>query len=336
MSDNSDVKVDFVLLWVDGADPEWIKEKEIYSPKKANYSNKSNRFRDWDNLQYWFRGVEKYAPWVNKIYFITWGHVPSWLNLEHPKVVVVNHKDYIPAEYLPTFNSNTIELNLHRIKELSEYFVLFNDDMFIIDKVKLKDFFKDGKPRDEMIFNAIVPKGEKYRINYTNLNNIGIVNEHFRKKAIIKKMPFKIFNLKYGKELIRTILTLPWDGITGIKNPHVGTSHLKSTFDNLWGLEEEKLDATCRNRFRGLNDLNHWLMRYWNLCNGNFVPRKHSFAHYYNISDNNEKIYKCIQKQKYKMICINDMSEDIDFNRIKEELRGAFDKIYKEKSSFEV
>ena len=54
--------IDFVITWVDGDDPKWKKEKEQYSKK-----NDSKRFRDWDNLQYWFRAVEKYAPWVINI-----------------------------------------------------------------------------------------------------------------------------------------------------------------------------------------------------------------------------------------------------------------------------
>lgn len=67
-------------------------------------------------LKYWFRGVEKYAPWVHKIYFVTCGQKPDWLNENHDKLVLVNHEDYIPHEYLPTFSSHTIELNFHRIK----------------------------------------------------------------------------------------------------------------------------------------------------------------------------------------------------------------------------
>jgi hypothetical protein len=59
--------------------------------------------------------VEKYAPWVNRVFFITCGQCPPWLNRNHPKLRLVDHKDFIPLEYLPTFNSMTIELNLHRI-----------------------------------------------------------------------------------------------------------------------------------------------------------------------------------------------------------------------------
>ena len=70
----------------------------------------------------------------------------TWLNTENPKLTVVNHKDYIPEEYLPTFSSHPIELNLHRIKGLSEQFVYFNDDTFIINAMQPEDFFKKGLP----------------------------------------------------------------------------------------------------------------------------------------------------------------------------------------------
>ena len=55
---------------------------------------------------------------------------------------------YNTEKYLPTFNANTIELNLHRIEGLAEQFVYFNDDMFITDHVKPEDFFRDGHPMD--------------------------------------------------------------------------------------------------------------------------------------------------------------------------------------------
>ena len=83
-----------------------------------------------DNLQYWFRGVGKFAPWVNRIHFITYGHLPPWLNVDHPKINIVRHTDYIPKKYLPTFNSHVIELNIHRIEGLANCFVYFNDDTF--------------------------------------------------------------------------------------------------------------------------------------------------------------------------------------------------------------
>ena len=62
-------KMDFVILWVDGNDEKWIEEKNKYLELKGD--TKANRFRDCENMQYLFRGIEKFAPWVNKIFFIT-------------------------------------------------------------------------------------------------------------------------------------------------------------------------------------------------------------------------------------------------------------------------
>ena len=84
-------KIDFVIMWVDGSDPKWLAEKNKYSEKKVSIDDGINRYRDMNLLKYWFRGVEKYTPWVNKIYFVTWGHLPEWLDTSNPKLVIVNH-----------------------------------------------------------------------------------------------------------------------------------------------------------------------------------------------------------------------------------------------------
>ena len=106
------------------------------------------RYRDWDNLQYVFRGIKKFAPWIHKVYLITNGQLPKWFNTQNEKLVVVNHKDYIPAEYLPTFCCSPIELNLHRVSNLSEHFVYMNDDFFFLKPLKKTDFFtRNGLPK---------------------------------------------------------------------------------------------------------------------------------------------------------------------------------------------
>ena len=67
-------KIDFVITWVDGSDDRWQKEKQKTRKHLgivADVDDRKERYRDWDNLQYWFRGVEKYAPWVRKIHFVT-------------------------------------------------------------------------------------------------------------------------------------------------------------------------------------------------------------------------------------------------------------------------
>ena len=68
-------------------------------------------------------------------------HLPKWLKEEHPKLHIVRHEDFIPAEFLPTFSSHPIEWNFHRIEWLTENFVYFNDDMFLIKKSFSGRFF---------------------------------------------------------------------------------------------------------------------------------------------------------------------------------------------------
>ena len=326
--------IDFVILWVNGNDPKWKCEKEKY---KENKLNDINRFRDWDNLQYWFRGVEKYAPWVNKVHFITWGHVPKWLNINHPKLNIVKHQDYIPKEYLPTFNSNVIELNLHRLKDLSERFVLFNDDMFLCKKVKEEDFFKNGKPCEMYAENINMPMGYNNSFSHTALNNIGIINKHFNKRDVMKKNIGKYFNIKYGIDNLRTLFLLPWPQYSQFKDPHLPVSLLKSNLNMLWEIENEAFNITSTNKFRQSTDINQYLIRYWQLLTGNFYPRNNRIGKYFEIKDKNEQLIKVIEKQKYKMICINDVSRtiEVDFENVKTELNSAFEKILPNKSSFE-
>lgn len=328
-------KVDFVILWVDGSDINWITEKKLYDKSIIDAASCAARFRDWNILQYWFRGIEKFAPWVNRIFFITWGHLPKWLNTSHSKLQIVNHKEFIPAKYLPTYNSNAIELNLHRIANLSEKFVLFNDDTFIIQPVCKEDFFQKGMPVDEFVLNAIIPYYDMPIISHTCVNNVRIINKYFKKRSVVKEHFGKIYNLKYGVGLVRSCLLSAWAEFPGFYNTHIPLAHLKSTFELLWEKEYDELDQTCLNKFRQYNDLNHWLMRYWNLCSGTFVPRKTGFGKLFTVSNDNHFILDYITKQKGKTICINDSSTEFNFCSASIELKQSFDKILPDKSAFE-
>ncbi len=328
-------KIDFVILWVDGDDPSWLKQKNEYSPIKKDYGNNNNRFRDWNNLRYWFRAVEKFAPWVNNVFFITWGHLPKWLNINHPKLKIIKHSDYIPAEYLPTFNSDVIETNLHRIKELSENFVLFNDDVFIIKPTVPEDFFIEGLPCDSYVENLIVPSANGSRICHTKLTNTQIINDHFTKKKVHRAYHRKVYNIKYGLQNFITLYFSIFPKYTGFRNPHIAMSHLKSTFETIWGEEYDLMHASCLNKFRGYNDISHWLMRYWNLCSGHFEPRSTKFGRYFAVSNNNQQIISYIKCGGGKIVCINDPIDDFDFDKAKAEINAALNEILPQKCSFE-
>ena len=325
--------IDFVIPWVDGGDQEWLKEKNKYSQNKMDGDDiRDIRFRDWGTLKYWFRGVEKFAPWVNKVHFITCGHLPSWLNVSHPKLHIVNHKDYIPEQYLPTFSSHVIELNMHRIPDLSENFVYFNDDIFILRDLKPQDFFVDGKPCDICVANAITPRlGEFSPIL---LQTTSYINKNFNKRLDLRNNLAKWFSLKYGALLIRTICLLPWTYYTGFYNHHLAVAYNKKNLEEVWEKEPEILTKTCEHRFRNDTDVNQYIFRYWRLAKGEFIPHR-ILGKYQNVTSDNDVIYRTIRKQKYKLYCINDREENYDFDAEKTKIIMAFDSILNEKSSFE-
>lgn len=326
-------EIDFVIPWVDGNDTAWRREKEQYSRMKTSEEDARDiRFRDWETLRYWFRGVERYAPWVNKIHFITWGHLPEWLNTGHPKLHIVNHSDYIPGQYLPTFSSHVIELNMHRIPGLSEHFVYFNDDIFILKPLKKSDFFVGGLPCDICVSNSITPRlGEFSPIL---LQTTSYINKHFDKRENIRNNFWKWFSPKYGTLLIRTLCLLPWTFHTGFYNHHLAVPYLKKTMKTVWEEEPQILNQTCLHRFRNDQDVNQYIFRYWQLASGNFVPGK-MLGRYINMSDDNSKIYETLRSNTIKLFCINDKDFTADFDSEKKRLIHAFESLLPDKSEFE-
>ena len=339
------MEIDFVITWVDGNDPEWIAEKAKYETKE-NGDNRDKRYRDWDLLRYWFRGVEQYAPWVRYIHFVTYGHLPKWLNTDNPKLRIVKHSDYIPCEYLPTFSCRPIELNLHRIPGLSDHFVYFNDDMFLTHKVTEEDFFKKGLPCDTAILDAAFIYGGKVgekklgieEYNTSPVMNMVPLNRNFKKKEAIKHSRNKWYNISYGAQIMRNLLLQPWNCFTGIKSFHLPYSYLKSTFVDLWEKEPELLGEACIHKFRNPMDVSSRLFSYWQLASGSFYPRSPKIGKMFYISDDeasNERIYKCIICHEYRMICINDEIEK-GFKEAQNKVIAAFDEALPNRSSYEI
>ena len=326
--------MDFVILWVDDKDSEWREEYGKYSLLEEG-EKRVCRFRDWDNLHYWFRGVEKFAPWVDQVFFITAGQVPSWMNVNHPKLKIIFHEEYIPKDILPTFNSNTIEMFLHQIPGLSEQFVLFNDDFFIINKIKPEHFFVRNMPVDICALNVF-----DTRDGYLSpIRNIDIINKHFDKSKSFKNDYFKWFSTNNGKHLVRTLLLCWWPHFVGFYDHHLPQPFLKSTFQEIWSKEKSTLLDSVRLKFRQKNNLTQYLFRYWQLASGHFVCRnicsRSVVIHQKHIKDDNiDRIASIIRKQKKNIIVIND-SDNIDFIKAKNKINSAFNDILFEKSSFE-
>ncbi len=220
------------------------------------------------------------------------------------------------------------------MKELSEHFVLFNDDMFLLKKVKPEDFFMNGIPRDEFSETALIATEDAFmNMQY---NNMQIANKYYNKKEFKKKNFTKYLNFKYGlKNNMMTLALSPWKKFSLINNPHVCQSFLKSSFRRLWELEPDVADKACTYKFRDKECITQYSARFLQLLDGNFVPRKSSFGHYFEITNDNKKIVKTISNQKYKCVCLNDSDPNVKFEKAKNEIMEAFERILPNKSSFE-
>jgi len=332
--------IDVVIPWVNNLDAEWQKQRREYSTPAdgQDRSDADIRFQNWENLHLWFRAIEQFMPWVNKIFLITCGHLPEFLNTEHPKLRIVKHSEYIPEKYLPTFNSNTIEMNLHRLEDLSENFILFNDDFFPLVETPEEYYFRDDQPCDMAVENIITAKiyGGAVMARYTEINNLMIINRYFDKREVQQKHPEKWFCKEYGELLERTEAMRYWYDFSGFLKPHFANSMKKSTLQKLWDLEGEALDIASSNRFRAYTDISQYLIRYWQLCEGNFYPRRTEGKAFFVNLDNYQEVICGIREQKWPIVCMNETCVGTEFEIVKMAVNEALEELLPEKSTFEL
>jgi len=181
--------IEIVYLWVDGSDPDWQEQRNFYAPtfrEGSTDANTNNRFSDHDELKYSLRSIWKFAPFVKQLYIVTMNQKPKWLK-SHPMIKIIDHREiFQDPSNLPTFNSQAIECNLHRIPNLSEHFIYFNDDVFLGLPIQPSDFFSsDGKVK-VLLETSLSPSGPRlenetsYRTAWRNTNDL--LDSQYRKE----------------------------------------------------------------------------------------------------------------------------------------------------------
>jgi len=327
--------IDFVILWVNPNDFKWQIEKSKFSSTSSDDVG-IVRYQDWDNLVYWFRAVEKYAPWVRKIHLVTCGQIPIWLDLDNPKIHLVKHADYMPQDALPVFNSSAIEIGIHRIPELAEKFVFFNDDMILTDYILPDYYFKDNIPVDLPGFIASPRKVDNNIFSSLMINNNNIIRKYFSKKDILSGRLTWWFRPTYGKIFIRNVIYSLKKDFPGFIIPHLSTPYLKSDFEKVWEKEKDILAETQYHRFRNEKDVTHFLIRNWRMCEGCFYP-DNAKGKYFSINDVNDaiKAAHAILHNKYSEICFNETCSGDEFENSKSIINAALHEQLPQKCMFE-
>lgn len=338
--------IDFVLPWVDGNDHVWQKKREKYDPRVDNYNSGLMRYRDWGTLRYVLRGIEKNCPWYRKIFLITEGHRPEWLDFNHPKIQLVTHQElYFHREDLPTFSSPSIEMNLANLKGLSDYFVYMNDDLLILRPVSTERFFRNNLPVD-FFCHGWLPRNtlfEKIRgMNswaHSIKNNIDLINQVFSVDKIDNKLLFHD-SYSVSNKISNFLFKYFYKKILWIEHYHQPIPYLRSTLLDVRHRFEREMTIASKNRFRSNNDLNQYLYRYWQLVHGKFTPSKFK-DHVYIKIQNEKDCLKAIRfMDRYTFVCANDSVDDsvdsLVVNGMIEKLTAKLEEKLPDKASFEI
>lgn len=315
---NTEIKIDLVCLWVDGNDKIHQEKRQKWAKllnKENLVLNNNCRFDDNQELRYLLRSAEIYAPWLNKIYIITDNQKPKWINEKNTKIVFVDHKQIMPKDALPTFNSEAIETCIMNIPNLSEYFLFANDDMFFNAPVT-PSFFFDKKNNPIVNFKKFSKKDDK------NPNKTHYHEQLLYSEDLIKN--------HYGK----TYHFCPHHNIDAYRKSYL--IKCKEEF-------KEIFEKTTFCKFRQEKTVQRIIYQYFmlknKLCTKNILPirkpfwQKKSVSLYLNIDDY-ESMYKKIRKYKPILLCINDNEETTQGN--KRNLKHFLNYLYSEKMPWEI
>ncbi|MBR6722254.1 Stealth CR1 domain-containing protein [bacterium] len=310
--------IDLVYLWVDGNDVEWQKEKQKWQEKLGlNQDNKvlnACRFIDNEELKYSLRSVAKNLPWINHIYIVTNGQIPKWLDTNHPKITIVNHKEIMPADALPTFNSEAIETCIHNIFNLSECFLLSCDDFFAYKMIPPTYFFTtNGKPINRFV---------KHHLTKIQIDECLYFANNVYSEQLIKKKYNKLFNCEL---------------------PHTITPYRISDYKNTYENFRNEFVRTCYSKFRTSNCTQRIMINLYSYiiskCPARFIKihsKKRILENLYLTLKHPIKMDREINRhsKKLKLFCINDTENTKQEDR--ELLKSYLEFLFPQKQSWEL
>jgi hypothetical protein len=304
--DHVDFPIDVVYTWVDGSDPAWLARKNAALVENGwvtvnEEAANASRYISRNELRYSLRSLHYYAPWVRRIFLVTDDQVPAWLNVEHPQVTVVSHKEIFGNRgKLPTFNSHAIETRLHHIEGLAEHFLYINDDVFFGQPLPPSFFFTPtGQTRVFLSSNRVASgpvTPEDPPIMSSGKNN----------RVLIEK--------EFGRFL-------------ATKTKHTPHAARRSVLTEIEERYPEPVAETASHQFRHPDDLSliSNLQQYWAYLTGRAVQADLHYM-YRDLSDPNtpKQLARTLRKRHFPVFCLNDTISTEEGAREQAELLESF------------
>lgn len=308
--------IDLVYLWVDGNDPTWQAKRDaaLGNSESKSSANCEGRYANHNELLYSLRSIEKYAPWINKIFIVTDNQIPKWLNPNNPKIQIIDHTEILPNESLPCFNSTVIEHFIADIPGLSEHFLFSNDDMYLNRPTSPEDFFtSEGLP--------II------RLKKRHLRKLWIfIKDHI----LHTRSGLYSHKLDHSAAMIEKSFGKYYQG----KPHHNIDAYLKSHFVKVRGLYFNEISKILRHHKREYDDIHRSIYCYGALADNMGILRYVGNDESMKISLYNKKAYKKLDQLNPIFFCMNDSEHCKETDR---EYAATFlARRFPDKSSFEL
>lgn len=314
--ENNPEAIDLVYLWVDGSDPVWQAKRNAFigRTKEDSPENCKGRTANNDELKYSLRSVVMYAPWIRRVFIVTDGQVPAWLDTLNPKVRIVDLGEIMPEESLPCFNSCLIEHYLYRIPGLAERFLYANDDMYLNKEATPGDFFaRDGFPIVRLTRKPL----RKLRWFWRER----ICRNPLKNYSATIALAARLVEKKYGVYY------------TGMPHHNID-AYLKRDYRHVAeDVMNEEFMANRKNRMRSDDDVQRIVFSYVPLAEKRARLRYVTGKESLHVEIHKDRHYARLDRLRPMFFCMNDSEYATDEDRMK--AKAYLEKRFPEKSEFE-
>ena len=226
-------KIDAVITWVDGSEPNYQRKVKEYL---TDNNTLKRQYFQANEINLCIASIVKYAPFIRKIFIVTDKQRPNLDSIKHlvtlDKVEIIDHEEIFRdnKDCLPTFNIRSIDALLFKIKNLSDKFIYFNDDMFLVKETSQEDWFINNKA----VLTGVWAKTYNKQVIKTLSHRI---------KKFINVRPS--FNAAQSRAA----------NIVGFhdkyfKSYHCGRPQIKSVIKNFYDINPERLTNQIKHKFR--------------------------------------------------------------------------------------
>ncbi|GAM17539.1 hypothetical protein SAMD00019534_007140, partial [Acytostelium subglobosum LB1] len=139
---------DVLYTWVNGSDPQWIKERMATEMRLGIPYQGIWRYRDVMGLKYSLRSIKKHLPWARRIFVVTAQQYPTWFNqtmddFDTGVKFIFHDQLFHNKSHLPTYSSSSIEANFWNLPDtVSDCFIYLNDDIFFSSDIRQDDLYR--------------------------------------------------------------------------------------------------------------------------------------------------------------------------------------------------